>query len=64
VIVRVLNPSAESERATLRFGIDVRHARPVRLDEGAAEFIVSHADRDVSFDVPSHALRSLRVNLD
>jgi hypothetical protein len=61
MIVRVLNPRGETERVALRFGLDVRNARPVRLDEQPAGFEILHSGREVAFDVPPHALRSVRV---
>ena len=61
VVVRVLNPTAEPDDVRLRFGLDVRRARPIRLDERPDDFFVEHFGRDVSFRVPPHALRSVRV---
>jgi hypothetical protein len=60
-VVRVLNPTAEAEDVTLRFGIDVRRAHPVRLDEQPDDFSVEHFGRDVRFHVPPHALRTVRL---
>jgi alpha-mannosidase len=61
IVVRVLNPTDEPDDVILHFGIDVRRARPVRLDEQPADHPVSHHGRDVGFAVPPHALRSVRV---
>jgi 2-O-(6-phospho-alpha-D-mannosyl)-D-glycerate hydrolase len=61
VVVRVLNPTDVPDDVTLRFGLDVRRARPVRLDELPDEFYVEHHGRDVQFHVPPHALRTVRV---
>jgi hypothetical protein len=61
IVVRVLNPSDEPDAVTLRFGLDVRRARPVRLDEQPAEHPVTHHGRAVGFHVPPHALRSVRI---
>jgi alpha-mannosidase len=61
MVVRVLNPTDEPDDVTLRFGLDVRRARPVRVDEQPAEFYVEHHGRNVEFRVPPHALRSVRV---
>ncbi|HUI48285.1 MAG TPA: glycosyl hydrolase-related protein [Acidimicrobiia bacterium] len=61
VVIRVLNPTDEPDEATLRFGVDVRRARPVRLDETPDQFYVDHQGRTVSFRVPPHALRTVRV---
>jgi alpha-mannosidase len=62
VVVRVLNPTAEPEDVTLRFGIDVGRARPVRLDEQPDDFHVEHFGREVRFHVPPHALRGVRLD--
>jgi hypothetical protein len=64
MIVRVLNPSAAAEDVTLRFGLDVRGARPVRLDEQPADHAVEHVGREVRLRVPPHALRSVHVSFD
>jgi 2-O-(6-phospho-alpha-D-mannosyl)-D-glycerate hydrolase len=64
MIVRVLNPADEPEDVTLRFGLDVRRARPVRLDETPSGFRVSRAGRRIGLVVPRHALRSVRVTFD
>ena len=62
VVVRVLNPTDESEPARLRFGLDVRRAQPVGLDEQPVEHLVTHHGREVELPVPPHALRSVRVS--
>jgi alpha-mannosidase len=64
MVVRVLNPGSEPENVTLRFGIEVESAGPVRLDEQPDDFAVEHTRRDVTFGVPPHALRSVRVSLE
>ncbi len=61
IVVRVLNPTDEPDDVMLRFGLDVQRARPVRLDEGPADFFLTHNGRDVGFHVPPHALRTLRI---
>ncbi len=61
IVVRVLNPSAEPDDVTLRFGLDVQRARPVRIDEQPDDFYVEHHGRAVALHVPPHALRSVRV---
>jgi len=61
VVVRLLNPSDEAEEAHLHFGVDVRRARPVGLDEQPVEDLVTHRGRVVGIYVPAHALRSVRV---
>jgi mannosylglycerate hydrolase len=60
-VVRVLNPSDEAEDVDLRFGLDVRRARPVGLDEQPIEDLVTHRGRVVGMHVPPHALRSVRI---
>jgi mannosylglycerate hydrolase len=61
IVVRVLNPTDVPDDVTLRFGLDVRRARPVRIDEQPDEFYVEHHGRQVQFHVPPHALRTVRV---
>ncbi len=61
VVVRIMNPTDEPEDVNLRFGLDVRRARPVGLDEQPVDFYVTHQGRDVGFRVPPHALRSIRI---
>jgi mannosylglycerate hydrolase len=61
IVVRVLNPTDEPDDVTLVFGREVRDVRPVGLDEQPFDFFVTHAGRDVGFDVPPHALRSVRL---
>jgi hypothetical protein len=56
-----MNPSDEPEDVNLRFGLDVRRARPVGLDEQLVDFYVTHQGREVGFRVPPHALRSIRI---
>lgn len=62
VVVRVLNPTDESEPARLRFGLEVRRVQPVGLDEQPVEHLVTHHGSEVELPVPPHALRSVRVN--
>ena len=59
--MRVMNPTDEPEDVNLRFGLDVRRARPVGLDEQPVDYHVLHQGRDVGFHVPPHALRSVRI---
>ncbi|HEV7525207.1 MAG TPA: glycosyl hydrolase-related protein [Acidimicrobiia bacterium] len=61
IVVRVLNPTDEPDDVTLRFGLDVRRARPVRIDEQPDDFYVEHHGRTARLHVPPHALRSVRV---
>ena len=58
-VVRVLNPTAESREAVVRFGLDVSFARAVGLDEEPADHDVTLKGREVRFTVPPHALRSV-----
>ena len=61
IVVRVSNPTDIPDDVTLHFGLDVRRARPVRIDEQPDEFYVEHHGRSVQFHVPPHALRTVRV---
>jgi alpha-mannosidase len=61
IVVRVLNPGGVNVRASLRFGFDVRRVDPVRLDEEPAAHDVVVESGQVTFDVPPHALRSVRL---
>jgi mannosylglycerate hydrolase len=64
IVVRVLNPTDESDDVTLHLGRDVRRARPVGLDEQPSDSLVTHNGRDVGFEVPPHALRSVLLSLE
>jgi len=57
----VLNPSAHSDDVTLRFGLDIAQAIPVRLDETPSDEPIDYNRRAVHLDVPAHALRSVVV---
>jgi hypothetical protein len=62
VIVRVLNPSDEPDHVTVRFGVPLRDAHAVRLDESFDDSSEWRRDGDVvSIEVPAHALRSVHV---
>jgi hypothetical protein len=61
MIVRVLNPSADPDDVTLRFGFDLAGATAVRLDESPVDDDVARVGRTVSFTVRPHALRSVRI---
>jgi alpha-mannosidase len=63
IVVRVLNPTDEPDDVTLHLGRDVRRARPVGLDEQPSDSLVTHNGRDVGFEVPPHALRSVLLSL-
>ena len=58
-VLRVLNPTDETKQAVVRFGFDVREARAVRLDEEPSGDAATLESREVRFDVPPHALRSI-----
>jgi alpha-mannosidase len=63
IVVRVLNPTADPDDVTLHFGREARRARPIQLDEQPSDFLVTHNGRDVGFEVPQHAMRSIRLTL-
>jgi mannosylglycerate hydrolase len=58
-VVRVLNPTDDAQTAVVRFGFDVTSASGVRLDEEPASHDVTVAGRELRFEVPPHALRSV-----
>jgi hypothetical protein len=60
-VVRVLNPSSEAEAVTLRFGLHIAQAIPIRLDETPSDEPIQHEGRAVHLHVPAHALRSVVV---
>jgi mannosylglycerate hydrolase len=59
-IVRVLNPTDATIEAQIALGVPVADAQMVRLDETAAEGTVHREGSYLTFDVPPHALRSVR----
>jgi mannosylglycerate hydrolase len=59
-VLRVLNPTDGTKECVVRFGFDVGRATAVRLDEEPADESVTLDGRDLRFDVPAHALRSVR----
>jgi len=61
LVVRVLNPTHEPLEATLRLGFDFAGAAAVRLDESATSDSVTRDGDTLRFDVPPHALRSVRI---
>ena len=61
IVVRVLNPGDSPVAATLRTGFALEAAHPLRLDESPASFALDATRQSVSFDVPAHALRSVRL---
>jgi len=61
LIVRVQNPGNSPVRARLRTGFALSAAHALRLDESDAGFSIEFAPASVSFDVPPHALRTVRL---
>ncbi len=61
LIVRVLNPTDAPLRARLRTHFALESAQAVRLDENAEELALERAANEVAFDVPPHALRTVRL---
>jgi alpha-mannosidase len=61
IILRVQNSGDSAVRAIVRSGFKLAGAQPLRLDESAASFALEAALESVSFDVPPHALRSVRL---
>jgi mannosylglycerate hydrolase len=61
VVVRVLNPTDAVLTASLLLGFPVSSAVAVRLDEEPARHDVVLEGRRVTFEVPAHALRSVRL---
>jgi alpha-mannosidase len=60
-VVRVLNPTDAAHTASLRLGAPFTHAGPACLDETPAGFAVRRDGGTLRFEVPPHALRSVRV---
>ncbi len=62
LIVRVLNPTGEAvERAATSCRVRPRAVSAVRLDETPCADPIEHSGRVITFTVPPHALRTLRV---
>ncbi len=65
LIVRVLNPTDRPETARLRLGVPLHErlvrASAVRLDETPTDARVVREGSLISFEVPPHALRTLRI---
>jgi mannosylglycerate hydrolase len=61
VVVRVLNPGETSVVARVRPGFRVTRASAVSLDEEPTEQEVFHGEACIQFDVPPHALRSVKL---
>ena len=62
LIVRLLNPTDTTLTATLRVGFPLSAVRAVRLDEEPTDFATTCDGDIVRFDVPAHALRSVRLS--
>jgi hypothetical protein len=60
-IVRVLNSTDTEQTAEIAVGVPLRDARAVRLDETPSDAAVAYEDGRVRFDVPAHALRTVRL---
>ena len=61
MVVRVLNPTDHPLTADVELGFAVGSARAVRLDESSIAHAVTLDGQRVRFDVPAHALRSVRL---
>jgi mannosylglycerate hydrolase len=61
-VFRVLNPTDDAIDAHVRLGLDVAAARFVRLDETPTGDNAQLAGRELRFDVPSHALRTVLLS--
>lgn len=61
LILRLLNPTDAPRTARVRFGFAVAAAQAVRLDETPAPEDICNDGEWATFDVPAHALRSVRV---
>ena len=61
IVVRVLNPTDSAATATLRVNLPFKTATSVRLDEESERHRVDVDGSVVRFDVPPHALRSIRL---
>ncbi len=61
LIVRVLNPGGDAVKAALHLGFQASSAVAVRLDEQPAAGDVALESNRVTFSVPPHALRSVRL---
>jgi mannosylglycerate hydrolase len=65
IVVRVLNPSSQVVEAVLSLGfpLPLHHedwiVRPVRLNEDPAEFDVRRSGKQIRFEVPPRALRTI-----
>jgi len=64
LIVRVLNPSDRAQRARVMPGFAFASAESVRLDETPDGHRVTREGAELQIEVPSHALRTLRLALD
>jgi len=60
-VVRVLNPTDDAIEAVVKLGIEVSGASFVRLDETPTGEAPARRDGELRFEVPAHALRSVRA---
>ncbi len=61
IVLRVQNPGSSSVRALVRTGFPLAAAHALRLDEASASFPLDATPESVAFEVPPHALRSVRL---
>jgi alpha-mannosidase len=61
MILRVQNPGSASVRAIVSTGFALAAAHALRLDESPADFALVASADSVAFEVPAHALRSVRL---
>lgn len=61
IVLRLLNPTDTARLARVRFGFAVAGSEAVRLDETPAAGEIRRDGEWLTFDVPPHALRSVRV---
>jgi len=62
LVARVLNPTDAAQEATLRLRFPFARAEAVRLDEAPSSEPLTRNGDTLSFPVPPHALRSVRLS--
>jgi len=63
VILRILNPTPNEQRAHVSLGFEVGEAQSVHLDESPSNApLTRHGHNDLEFVVPPHALRSVLLH--
>ena len=63
LVLRLLNPTSESQEARVSLGFQFASVEPVRLDEQSSdEFEVARNGDSLRFSVPPHTLRTVLVN--